>query len=143
MKLVKHTLVINAVLLCTAVTLIAGTLEITWQTIDGGGVSGPGASTSASFAIAGTIAQPDASSFTSPMSGGNFTLVGGFWTPTVPTCALSGDMDLNTLRNGLDIQDFVNCLLGGGTNCTCADTSGNGSVGIEDVSSFVSLILAA
>ena len=79
------------------------------------------------------------------MSGGAYSLAGGYWlAAAVPTCVLPGDMDLNTLRNGVDIQDFVNCLLGiNGTNCTCADISANGLVGAEDVPAFVALLLTA
>jgi hypothetical protein len=52
-------------------TLYAQSLGITWSTIDGGG----GASTGGVFTVSGTIGQPDAGR----MSGGNFTLDGGFW----------------------------------------------------------------
>ena len=44
---------------------------IDWFTIDGGG----GISTGGVYAVSGTIGQPDAGR----MSGGNFTLDGGFW----------------------------------------------------------------
>ena len=42
-----------------------------WQTIDGGG----GTSTGGVYSVTGTIGQPDAGA----MSGGNYTLQGGFW----------------------------------------------------------------
>ena len=42
-----------------------------WWTVDGGG----GTSTGGVYAVSGTLGQPDAGL----MSGGNFTLVGGFW----------------------------------------------------------------
>jgi hypothetical protein len=43
-----------------------------WWTVDGGG----GTSQGGDYAISGTIGQPD----TSPlMSGGEYTVVGGFW----------------------------------------------------------------
>jgi hypothetical protein len=45
------------------------TLE--WSTIDGGG----GTSTGGVYSVTGTIGQPDAGL----MSGGSYTLVGGFW----------------------------------------------------------------
>jgi len=116
--------------------------SIPWYTIDGGGASAPTAAAGGSFEVAGTIGQPDAGSFAAPMSGGAYSVVGGFWVVAVPTCALIGDMDLNTFRNGVDIQDFVNCLLGvNGSNCTCADISGNGAVGLEDVQGFVAILL--
>ena len=44
---------------------------IDWFTIDGGG----GASSGGSFTLSGTIGQPDAGT----LSGGNYTLQGGFW----------------------------------------------------------------
>src|SRR5215471_11484076 len=45
--------------------------SIDWFTVDGGG----GTSTNGQFAVSGTIGQPDAGA----MSGGNFSLTGGFW----------------------------------------------------------------
>ncbi len=45
--------------------------SIDWWTVDGGG----GTSTGGVYAVSGTIGQPDAGT----MSGGNFTLHGGFW----------------------------------------------------------------
>jgi hypothetical protein len=59
------------------------------HTIDGGG----GASTGGVYAVTGTIGQPEAGG---PMTGGNFTLTGGFWalpllvqTPGAPTLHLT------------------------------------------------------
>ena len=48
-----------------------GQYSIDWSTIDGGG----GTSTGGVFSVSGTIGQPDAGA----MSGGNYTLEGGFW----------------------------------------------------------------
>lgn len=59
--------------------------SIDWHTIDGGG----GTSTGGVYSVTGTIGQPDAN--TTIMTGGNFTLTGGFWsliaiqTPGAPT----------------------------------------------------------
>jgi hypothetical protein len=44
---------------------------INWYSVDGGG----GASTGATYAVTGTIGQPDAGA----LGGGSFTLQGGFW----------------------------------------------------------------
>jgi hypothetical protein len=49
----------------------AQTFSIDWFTIDGGG----GTSTGGVYSVSGTIGQPDAGH----LSGGNFTLDGGFW----------------------------------------------------------------
>jgi hypothetical protein len=46
--------------------------SIDWFTIDGGG----GTSTNGQYSLSGTIGQPDAGG---PMTGGNFSLAGGFW----------------------------------------------------------------
>jgi hypothetical protein len=49
----------------------AQSFSIDWFTIDGGG----GPSTGDGFTLNGTVGQPDAST----MSGGNYSLAGGFW----------------------------------------------------------------
>jgi hypothetical protein len=49
----------------------AQTYNIDWFTIDGGG----GTSTGGVYSVSGTIGQPDAGH----MSGGNYTIDGGFW----------------------------------------------------------------
>lgn len=46
--------------------------DLAWHTIDGGG----GTSAGGAFALSGTIGQPDAGV---PLTGGAFTLEGGFW----------------------------------------------------------------
>ena len=56
--------------LCST-AVVAQNYSIDWFTIDGGG----GTSTGGVYSISGTIGQPDAGH----MSGGNFTLDGGFW----------------------------------------------------------------
>ncbi len=74
-----------AVILAVAGSSARGqTYSIDWFTIDGGG----GTSTGGVYAVSGTIGQPDAGH----MSGGNFTIDGGFWgiiaavqTPGAPT----------------------------------------------------------
>ena len=50
----------------------AQSYSIDWFTIDGGG----GTSTGGVYSVSGTIGQPDAGG---PMTGGNFSLTGGFW----------------------------------------------------------------
>jgi len=49
----------------------AQSYAVDWSSIDGGG----GTSTGGVYEVSGTIGQPDAGT----MSGGNFTLEGGFW----------------------------------------------------------------
>jgi hypothetical protein len=52
-----------------------GPFDLTWYSIDGGGQTNC-ASTGGSFALSGTIGQPDAGP---PLGGGTFGLGGGFW----------------------------------------------------------------
>jgi hypothetical protein len=51
----------------------AQNFAIDWFTIDGGG----GTNTGGVYSLSGTIGQPDANA--PPMTGGNFSLAGGFW----------------------------------------------------------------
>jgi hypothetical protein len=50
----------------------ANTFDLTWNTIDGGGIM---FATGGAYSLGGTIGQPDAGT----MSGGSYTLNGGFW----------------------------------------------------------------
>ena len=58
-------------ILFSPMAVIAQSYSIDWFTIDGGG----GTSTGGVYSVTGTIGQPDAGA----MSGGNFSLTGGFW----------------------------------------------------------------
>ena len=49
-----------------------GGYELTWWTIDGGGTTN---SNNGDYSLAGTFGQPDAGT----LSGGGYTLFGGFW----------------------------------------------------------------
>src|SRR2546427_2022735 len=66
-----NTLIIAFLLLITC-AVHAQNFAIDWFTIDGGG----GTSTGGVYTVSGTIGQPDAGR---TMSGGSYTLVGGFW----------------------------------------------------------------
>lgn len=62
-----------------AASFAQGQFTLDWSTIDGGG----GTSTGGVYTVRGTIGQPDAGA----MSGGNYSLTGGFWSllSVVPT----------------------------------------------------------
>jgi hypothetical protein len=87
MNVKKTFLTIAANLLAAAA--LAQSYSIDWHTIDGGG----GTSTGGVFAVSGTIGQSDANQ--QPMTGGNFSLTGGFWsllavqTPGAPWLTIS------------------------------------------------------
>lgn len=61
--------------------------------------------------------------------------------PTTGACTCPGDVNADTLLNGSDVQGFVNCLLGGPGDCSCADLDGMNGADMADVSMFVSNLL--
>jgi hypothetical protein len=130
--------------MCVAAILLAASqlfaqFEITWHTIDGGGAMGTTDGQPNGFELSGTIGQADAGP-AQAMSGGSFTLVGGFWTVPSDLCLFPGDVNLDGHRNGLDIEGFVRCLTIG-TSCGCADVDLSGSVEPSDVPVFVQMLL--
>ena len=55
-------------------------------------------------------------------------------------CQCPGDMNADGLKNGRDIQQFVNCCLAPG-ECTCANVDGVGGIDSNDINIFVSELL--
>jgi hypothetical protein len=86
-------------------------LDLSWNTIDGGGAT---FSTGSQFELGGTIGQPDAGG---PMTGGGFSLSGGFWPgagPEINTCLADiapprGDGLVNTADLLLVINSWGAC----------------------------------
>jgi len=68
---ILKTTFLAGLILSAASVVEAQTYTIDWYSIDGGG----GTSTNSQYSLSGTIGQPDAGH----MSGGSFTLDGGFW----------------------------------------------------------------
>ena len=58
-------------LVLPALAQTGGGYDLSWHTVDGGG----GTSGGSGYTLAGTIGQPDAGQ----MTGGEYALVGGFW----------------------------------------------------------------
>ena len=71
--------------------LHADAWDDSWFTVDGGGQT---FSTGGSYSLGGTIGQPDATA-ASALTGGSFTLTGGFWAVAVPTCTSFAPADFN------------------------------------------------
>jgi hypothetical protein len=75
---IKHWLFIAGLLVLLALAIVpvlaetAATYDLTWWTVDSGGVSGL---TAGSYTLSGTAGQPDAGS----LSAGDYDLAGGFW----------------------------------------------------------------
>lgn len=129
---------ICAVALAIVASAAIADYQIGWSTIDGGGAT---FSTGGNFSLGGTVGQHDAGpSTTGQMTGGQFSLVGGFWAMPSVSCSCLADMNGDGQRNGNDVQDFVACLTSGGA-CTCADLDGVNSVTLNDVPIFVQTLL--
>jgi hypothetical protein len=106
---------------------MAQPFTIDWYTIDGGG----GTSTGGAFSLSGTIGQPDAG----VMSGGTFTLTGGFWagavTPPPAGCSLA-DVVVDGTVDGSDFIAFINSFgIGDASIDPVADVAGGGPVGLS------------
>ena len=121
----------TAIMAATALCCLAGTpFDLTWNTIDGGGVM-QSVSADGAVVLSGTIGQPDAG----VMTGGDFKLSGGFWFETPP-----GDCNGNGVRDLGDHAGFVDCMAGPGNDilggCECFDVDGSGTVDLADSSAI-------
>ena len=122
--------------LALAPTLLADGISVTWFTVDGGGgyIAGGG------YVLKGTIGQHDAGPASGPMAGNGIEIRGGFW-PASSGCICPGDMNGDGTKNGVDIQQFVLCLITD-SGCSCADVDAFKGVTIDDAAVFVSDLLA-
>ena len=75
----------------------SGGYDLTWWTIDGGGVT---FATGGSFELGGTAGQPDATRL-NELAGGAFRLTGGFW--FVSCIITNGDADGNGCVDDADL----------------------------------------
>jgi hypothetical protein len=114
---------------------------IDWWTVDGGGAM---FSTGGAYSLGGTIGQPDAG----VMSGGSYTLVGGFWAVSIPSApeVCLGDADCDGDVDFFDIDPFVAKLgcpgvdpVGCSSGCSWqnCDVDEDGDVDFFDIDPFV------
>ncbi len=115
--------------------------RIDWHTIDGGGTL---QATGSGFTLSGAFGQSDAGSAAAPLAGDGYTLVGGFWSLPLPAqCLCPADVNNDQMIDGADIQSFVACALGVGSNCGCADIAEPlGTIDASDVTAFVAELLS-
>ena len=125
---------IAAIVLCAGVAAFApiggGDFDLSWHTVDGGG---GGSSTGSGFELAGTIGQHDAGP---AMTGGTFTLLGGFWpgAGSAPGVPCPADFDNSS---AVDVKDLL-FLLGAWGPCpkkgAClADFDNSSAVDVKDL----------
>ncbi len=126
-------IILAAAALLFSTTAGAQGFDLSWNTIDGGGAT---FSVGGAFSLGGTIGQPDAG----VMSGGQFTLIGGFWAgaASVP-CDLPGDLEGD---GDVDITDLATLLahfgMQSGADPSDGDLDGDQDVDISDLSSLLS-----
>ena len=135
-KQTKLTTALAATLTASAIALAqtGGPFDLSWYTIDSGGVVNASAGP---FTLSGTVGQgQDAAE---PLTGGPFTLRGGFWAFTRDTATpCPGDTN-NDQTVGLD--DLLTVLANFGNNTTNGPTDGDidpptapdGTVGLGDL----------
>ncbi|GMU34080.1 MAG: CHRD domain-containing protein [Planctomycetia bacterium] len=70
------------------------------------------------------------------------------WVNMPMFCSCKGDLNLDGLLNGLDIQRFINCLLNPppppvmlGCPCDCADMNNDGVATVADINPFVNQLM--
>jgi hypothetical protein len=140
-RLTRSAAMAFGLLLAFAAFAPADTWDLNWNTIDGGGAT---FSTGGGFELGGTIGQPDAGPVP-VMSGGSYTLEGGFWYPTIgcnsPPQDADGDGDVDLT----DFLAFQTCFNGpnrsyaaGGdpAKCACLDAEPDGDVDLTDFLQF-------
>lgn len=105
--------------------------SIDWYKVSGGG----GTSTGGTYAVSGTIGQPDAGG---PMTGGTYSVTGGFWalisavqTPGAPTLYISRSGNTVTVYwqavSGWSLQQNGNLATPGGWSVNSSWTTSNGT----------------
>ena len=99
MKKIAFTMLLTALLGELGFSPVLGqSYSIDWYTIDGGG----GTSTGGVYSVSATIGQLDASP--QPMTGGNFSLTGGFW--SLVAVQTPGAPLLSIERQGASVRVF-------------------------------------
>ena len=108
--------------------LAAGDYAIERHTVEGGGVIN---AVGGAYSLSGTAGQATVG----PLTGGGYTLVGGFW-PGFDPGDCDGDHDV-------DLEDWVafeTCFTGPGVavtaECQCHDLNGDETINLEDFMLF-------
>jgi len=120
--------------------IYAGDYGIPYHTVDGGGSGVSDASSGGSYAMSGTIGQPDARNHPAPMMGGPYTLTGGFW--VIPECRPSEPTSTATATWIRRITKSSKCAPPGRGSlrpkptCANADFDGDTDVDQSDFSRF-------
>ena len=71
---------------------------------------------------------------------GNAIFAASYYAPAT-ACSCPGDVSGDNMIDGADVQGFVDCLLGGGGDCSCADLDGMNGPDVGDIADFVTNLL--
>jgi len=115
-----------------------GPFTIVTSTVDGGGAT---FSAGGPFSLGGTIGQPDASG---PMTGGAFSLSGGFW-PGAGSLALRGDANADGTHTILDVFHAINALFANGpppSSACLGDANNDQTFSVLDVFYLINYLFA-
>ncbi len=122
-----------AATVCFGALALADDFSLNWFTTAGGGAT---FSTGGDFSLGATLGQPA----TELLTGGDFTLNGGFWAGA-HVCSCPTDVNDDAKSDGRDIGTFVSCLTSIG-GCACADLNADAVVDVNDIQAFVDTLLA-
>jgi hypothetical protein len=126
---------ISFALFCVA-PLAHAQFTIDWFTLDGGG----GSSSGGTFSLSATIGQPDAGA----MSGGAFTLGGGFWAVQAGA-ACYPNCDNSTTPPVLNVQDFacfLNAFASADPYANCDSSTTPPTLNVQDFACFLNKFAA-
>ena len=131
-----HAAILAAAIAAPASAQTGGPFDLSWSTIDCGG----GTSAGNSFSLTGTVGQPDAGF----MSGGTFTLGGGFWS-AAPGAACYANCDGSTtapVLNVLDFGCFLNKFAAGDSYANCDGSTTPPVLNVLDFGCFLNRFAA-
>jgi len=116
-----------------------GGYDLSWNTIDGGGIS---SAAGGEFSLGGTVGQPDATP-SGALNGSSYALTGGFWSGLwAPLCTVFPVADFNhdCFVDADDLAEFSHCAAGPKlpvpVGCEGQDLDGDGDVDQEDFGVF-------
>jgi hypothetical protein len=126
-----------ALLTCTgspARAQIGGGFDLTWSTIDCGGLTS--GSSGGTFVVAGTSGQPDAGRMSSV---NGFLIVGGFWSVISPDACYANCDGSTTppILNANDFQCFLNKYAAGDSYANCDGSTSTPILTANDFQCFL------